>query len=55
MPSVQENLNKWSNYDWTQQGNEWSSSWGGTDNCFLELYIRELKPLFLRQKQEQQY
>lgn len=35
MPSVQENLNTWSNYDWTQQGNEWSSPWGGTDNCFF--------------------
>jgi ubiquinone/menaquinone biosynthesis C-methylase UbiE len=34
MPSVEENLNKWSNYNWEEQGNEWSTSWGGTDNCF---------------------
>ncbi|HAX80162.1 MAG TPA: hypothetical protein DCY88_31080 [Cyanobacteria bacterium UBA11372] len=34
MPSVEENLNKWSSYSWNEQGNEWSKSWGGTDNCF---------------------
>lgn len=34
MPSVKENLNKWSTYSWNEQGNEWSKSWGGTANCF---------------------
>lgn len=34
MPSVEENFNKWSNYHWNEQGNEWSRSWGTTDNCF---------------------
>ncbi|XWK86790.1 MAG: class I SAM-dependent methyltransferase [Phormidium sp.] len=34
MPSVNDNLNTWSNYDWKEQGNEWSKYWGGTDKCF---------------------
>ncbi len=31
MPTIQENLNKWTAYDWTQHGNEWSSPWRGTE------------------------
>lgn len=32
MPSVEENLRQWSsNWDWSQQGDEWSKWWGGTD------------------------
>jgi ubiquinone/menaquinone biosynthesis C-methylase UbiE len=34
MPSVEENLHKWSSYSWNEQGNEWSKSWGGTEKCF---------------------
>jgi len=32
MPTIDENKYKWGvNYDWPLDGDEWSSSWGGTD------------------------
>jgi len=31
MPSIDQNLDVWTNYDWPQQGDEWSSRWGGTE------------------------
>ncbi|MBU4569898.1 MAG: CDP-glycerol glycerophosphotransferase family protein [Desulfomicrobium sp.] len=31
MPSIDENLAKWSKYNWKNQGDEWSACWGGTD------------------------
>ncbi|HEX3048661.1 MAG TPA: class I SAM-dependent methyltransferase [Bacillota bacterium] len=31
MASINENLNLWSGYDWTQLGDEWSEPWGGSD------------------------
>ena len=32
MPTIQENLSQWNNnYDWSQQGEEWSVWWGGSD------------------------
>jgi len=32
MASIQENLSVWNgSYDWTQEGNEWSSAWGGPE------------------------
>lgn len=32
MPSVDENLSNWSSqWEWSQQGDEWSAWWGGTD------------------------
>jgi ubiquinone/menaquinone biosynthesis C-methylase UbiE len=29
--TIQENLATWSNWDWSRMGDEWSSSWGGTE------------------------
>ncbi len=34
MPTIQENLDQWSNYDWSDKGDEWSEVWGGTDNVW---------------------
>ncbi|MBD2384841.1 class I SAM-dependent methyltransferase [Cylindrospermum sp. FACHB-282] len=34
MPSIEENLDIWSNYSWNEQGNEWSRAWGGADYSF---------------------
>lgn len=31
MGTVEENLAQWSQYDWPQGGDEWSSCWGGTE------------------------
>ncbi len=32
MPSIEENLAVWDgSYDWTQEGDEWSSGWGGSE------------------------
>ena len=31
MPTVEENLQSWSHYDWSQKGDEWSYRWGGTE------------------------
>jgi len=31
VPSVEENLFAWTNYNWSEQGDEWSQDWGGTD------------------------
>jgi SAM-dependent methyltransferase len=30
MPEVDENLRAWTQWDWSQQGDEWSAFWGGT-------------------------
>lgn len=31
MPSVEENLNQWSNHEWSSGGDEWSVGYGGTE------------------------
>jgi len=31
MGTVEENLTTWSQWDWSQNGDEWSSFWGGTE------------------------
>jgi 2-polyprenyl-3-methyl-5-hydroxy-6-metoxy-1,4-benzoquinol methylase len=32
MPTVEQNLKVWNaNYEWTKEGEEWSSSWGGSE------------------------
>ncbi|MDJ1169515.1 class I SAM-dependent methyltransferase [Roseofilum sp. BLCC_M154] len=31
MPTVEYNLEFWSNYSWSDQGDEWSHAWGGTE------------------------
>lgn len=41
MPTIDENLNTWSNYDWSQAGNEWSNNWGGSEYMWaLTIYPR---------------
>ncbi len=41
MATIDENLNKWSTYDWPQNGDEWSASWGGTEYLWaLTIYPR---------------
>jgi SAM-dependent methyltransferase len=30
MPTIDENREKWTSYDWMESGDEWSSEWGGT-------------------------
>lgn len=34
MPSVERNLDYWSNYSWSEAGDEWSVGWGGTENMW---------------------
>ncbi len=34
MPTIEENLNQWTNYDWNSGGDEWSEVWGGTQNVW---------------------
>src|SRR5438874_2509922 len=31
MPTIQENLDGFTNYNWSEQGHEWSLPWGGTE------------------------
>ncbi len=31
MGTIEENLSIWSDYDWTQRGDQWSKPWGGTE------------------------
>lgn len=31
MPTIDENLNAWTNYNWSQSGDEWSDNWGGPE------------------------
>jgi SAM-dependent methyltransferase len=31
MPTIQENKDHWSEYDWSQRGDEWSEVWGDSD------------------------
>ena len=42
MPSLEENLSVWNNrHDWTQEGDEWSTGWGGPEaQWFGTLYPR---------------
>jgi len=30
MPTIDENYEAWSNYAWTEKGDEWSAAWGGS-------------------------
>ena len=34
--SIQKNKVQWSNYDWSQGGDEWSASWGGTRTAMAQ-------------------
>lgn len=34
MPSIDENRNRWSTYEWEHAGDEWSVTWGGTDHLW---------------------
>jgi SAM-dependent methyltransferase len=42
MPTIEENLKAWDgSYDWSQQGEEWSHSWGGSEaQWFNVIYPR---------------
>jgi SAM-dependent methyltransferase len=41
MPTIDENLKTWSNYDWSKGGDEWSDNWGGTEYMWaLTIYPR---------------
>lgn len=41
MPTIAENLESWSQYDWTKKGDEWSQQFGGTEALWsLVLYPR---------------
>lgn len=41
MPSVSENIQAWSKYDWREKGEEWSRSAGGSEpHFFTQLYPR---------------
>ena len=31
MPTIERNLSLWANYNWEQEGEEWSSAWGGSE------------------------
>jgi SAM-dependent methyltransferase len=34
MPTIEENLDRWHTYDWSDKGDEWSEVWGGTHNLW---------------------
>ncbi|HPP80633.1 MAG TPA: methyltransferase domain-containing protein, partial [Deltaproteobacteria bacterium] len=38
--SIRKNREQWSNYEWTEAGDEWSACWGGTG----QLWERTIKP-----------
>jgi SAM-dependent methyltransferase len=41
MPTIQENLNYFQQYEWTRQGDEWSDPWGGPEaQWFGAIYPR---------------
>lgn len=47
MPSVEENHNRWANYDWADKGDEWSAGFGGTEamwTWFLQPRISPFLP-----------
>ncbi len=50
MPTVEQNLEKWDDdHNWIDEGDEWSASWGGTENLWWwVLYPRIIK--FLKVK-----
>jgi GT2 family glycosyltransferase/glycosyltransferase involved in cell wall biosynthesis/ubiquinone/menaquinone biosynthesis C-methylase UbiE/predicted negative regulator of RcsB-dependent stress response len=37
------NRQKWSNYAWSQAGDEWSAAWGGTDNLWKKTIYPRIK------------
>lgn len=50
MGSIEENLDSWSNYDWSQNGDEWSGCWGGTDYLWWGTIFPRVHPLFPKQR-----
>jgi ubiquinone/menaquinone biosynthesis C-methylase UbiE len=34
VPTLEENLDFWASYEWPEEGDEWSSEWGGTLNLW---------------------
>jgi ubiquinone/menaquinone biosynthesis C-methylase UbiE len=45
MPTIEENLNQWTSWDWTGRGDEWSRAWGGTENLWFGSLLPRLKNL----------
>ena len=43
--SIEKNRNRWSNYDWPSGGDEWSSSWGGTENLWEKTILPRIDPI----------
>jgi Methyltransferase domain len=46
MPTLEENLGMWSNYDWSQGGNEWSSCWGDTETLWWGSLFPRIRGFF---------
>jgi len=45
MPTVKENLDFWSNYYWTESGDEWSEAWGNSDYVWYGTILPRLQYL----------
>jgi ubiquinone/menaquinone biosynthesis C-methylase UbiE len=41
--SIQKNKVQWSNYDWSQGGDEWSASWGGTEQLWHKTILPRIR------------
>lgn len=46
MGSIQENLNSWTHYDWSQGGDDWSWEWGGTHFLWWGTIFSRIHPFF---------
>ncbi len=45
MPTLKENREQWTRYDWSEGGDEWSSVWGGTDSLWYATLLPRLHGL----------
>lgn len=44
MPSIEWNQNKWDEaYPWTEQGDEWSAVWGGSDTQWISTILPRIR------------
>jgi SAM-dependent methyltransferase len=43
MPSINENLEYWTNYEWGDRGDEWSEVWGNTENLWNGSLLPRIK------------
>ncbi|MZP29462.1 methyltransferase domain-containing protein [Heliobacterium undosum] len=44
MATINDNLQTWSNYDWSQSGDEWSAGWGGTEYLWTCTILPRILP-----------